>query len=467
MRKLVGLLVLASGTAGSLFACSSTDTTSPPVVDGGDGDSSTLDAGQNDADASCESCDAGDEDFVVPDASVVCETTPCVTSIVGSGDAYCALLDDGHVACWGANDFGQLGRDPEGNLDITTPALVEGLADVAEIGMSTDNTCARTKDGSVYCWGEAALVHMGAEPDAGEPPFGAAPTPTRQEAVPRAETLGVGTGFACVTVAGGQLSCWGTNERRELGRGPTEQSMVSPGAATLLESSVIAPIGGYGRTFVIAADGKVLSWGANTAFGRDNYLLGRDSSEDPNERPTVVPSLSRVRGLSTNFFHSCAVAGRFVECWGSNSGGQLGRGTFEDIPHLPARSILADVTDDDDADASITGHDVPVQVVTGRRHSCAVLGSGRVYCWGDAGSGRVLGAEVKTYAVRGTPTRIDGLSGPAVRLAASTGGTCALTRAGAVDCWGTNDRGQLGIGSIDTGPHPTPVRLSFPSPSPR
>jgi len=463
VRRLLILVTVASGTTGALFACSSTapSPAAPPAVDGGDADradAGDLDAGRADSEADA---DGGDEDYVVPDASVVCETSPCVIGIAGSWDGYCAILSDGRAACWGANDSGQLGKDPE-TSSVTTPSLVEGLTDVVELATNIENTCARTGDGTVYCWGQAALVHMGTAADASEPPFGVITTPTREAAVPPANSITVGGGFACVTVSDGSLSCWGTNERRELGRGTSEQSMLPPARATLVTRSAATAIGGLGRTFVIATDGSVLSWGANTAFGANNYLLGRDTSEDPNERPTLVRLLARVRDISTAFSHSCGVAGRFVECWGSNANGQLGRGTFEALSHLPGRTILADVTDDEDVDASTTGHDVPVQVVTGQAHSCAVLGSGRVYCWGSAGAGRVLGTQVNVGAVQGRPTRIDGFSGPVVRLAAGNGGGCALLRTGAVECWGSNDRGQLGMGSIDITPHPAPIRLTFP-----
>lgn len=480
MRKLgpgrhgmAALFVMAMGGAAILFACDSGDESSdPPVVDGHDasaadastGDSATAQPdARSDADASID-----DGDFTIPDASVVCTATPCARSISGVGDGFCVLLADGRVECWGANDNARLGQAPETD-SIPTPAIVAGVSDVRQIEVAVANTCARMADGSIRCWGDSDLLYAGQTPsDAGDLPWGLYPTPMNETAVAPGESITVGSGFACVKASGGSVTCWGANARLELGRGPTSGDLPSPPAkASLVTQPAASVVAGEGRTFVIAPDGHVLSWGTNKHFGRGNLLLGRDTSEDPNGEPTVVPLLARVRGISTGVSHSCAVAARHVDCWGGNGFGQLGLGSFDSNDHLPARTLLDWVTDSDDADAGkgagapTKEHDVPVQVAVGRQHSCAVLGSGRVYCWGNAGFGRLLGTAIESEAVHGTPTRIDGLSGPAVALAAGDNATCALLRSGAVECWGSNDRGQLGSGSKDVGAHPTPVRVSL------
>lgn len=464
-RALYGGAILVAALASSVFACSSEESVGAPSdVDAGD--AKGVDTGVNDAaslDATVEA-DAGgtDDSFVVPDSAVVCEVNPCVTSIAGGSDSFCAIFEDGRVACWGSNDSGQIGVDPMTN-SVVNPLVVEGLAGVTHVGITSDNACARTSDGSVHCWGSADLVRAGVLAESAEllPPFGAVPSPTKQDAVPPSTTLSLGSRYACVTHSDGALTCWGTNEYRELGRGVTEPwTMASPAEASLLGEQAVSVIAGMGRTFVLDAKGNVLSWGANTAFGSENFLLGRDTSEDPNEKPTLVPLLAGVRAIATTFWHSCAVAGRFIECWGANSNGQLGRGSFEDLAYLPGRSIAVDVADDE-LDAGANDHDVPVDVATGPLNTCAVFGSGRVYCWGNTGVTGILGSTPKPNTIRGVPTRIDGFGGNVVAIAAGNNTMCGLLRNGAVECWGTNDRGQLGIGSTDTLAHPVPSRVSF------
>lgn len=447
----------------ALFACASSDSDAPPTLgtDAGGADASTLLDGAADAMADAPNDDDGD--FAVPDSTVACAVTPCVTKLTGSADGYCAVTSDGRAQCWGSNFPAWLGVDPE-TTAVTKPSVVQGIAGITDLAMGGESTCARVTGGSVYCWGSLDLVQSGqVPPDGGDPAFGYTKTPMLVDAVPSAESISVGTGFACVRLVDGSLSCWGMNEHRELGRGVTDVSPAPPGKATLLGEPISAVVAAGARTFVITPKGDVLSWGSSTHFGGGNLLLGRDTSEDPSERPTRVPLLSRVRHVSSSFLHACAVAGRFVQCWGSNAAGQLGRGGFETLSYLPARTLLADVTDADDLDAGAPAspHDVPVEVVTGRNHSCTVLASGRVYCWGDSSVGRLLGSQVPARVTRGRPTRIDGFGGPVVALAAGISSTCALLRTGAVECWGANDVGQLGTGVTDVAPHPTPTRISF------
>jgi alpha-tubulin suppressor-like RCC1 family protein len=223
----------------------------------------------------------------------------------------------------------------------------------------------------------------------------------------------------------------------------------------------------------------VLSWGARGLRGPDpfgrpktlvDFLLGRDVSEDVDGIPTVVPRLARVRGLATSSVHACAVVGRDVQCWGSNELGQLGRGSFNPAPSvfqlppsfLPDISNLRFVADAEKTDGGVLEKDVPIQVAVADEHSCAVMGSGRVYCWGKKGSVGVLGSG-STEDINGTPTRIDGLSEPAVGIASAASSVCVLLRSGAVECWGANSQGQLGTGTTDDLPHPTPSRVVLPN----
>src|SRR5262245_60623238 len=66
----------------------------------------------------------------------------------------CALLGDGRVRCWGANDEGQLGDGSQ--VPRLGPTTVPGLEGVAEIGAASNHACARLRDGTVRCWGSGA-----------------------------------------------------------------------------------------------------------------------------------------------------------------------------------------------------------------------------------------------------------------------------------------------------------------------
>ena len=86
-----------------------------------------------------------------------------------------------------------------------------------------------------------------------------------------------------------------------------------------------------------------------------------------------------VQALSLGGRHTCALLSNGdVRCWGQNSYGQLGYGN-----KLPIG--------DDETPASVSavnvGGDV-VQVSAGESHTCALLATGEVRCWGAGATGR-------------------------------------------------------------------------------
>lgn len=84
------------------------------------------------------------------------------------------------------------------------------------------------------------------------------------------------------------------------------------------------------------------------------------------------------------------------------------------------------------------------RIAAGWAHSCAVTGSGGVRCWGANTEGQLGDG---TAAEQTGAVEVEGLSGPVAALSGSGNHTCALTTAGAVQCWGDNSRGQLGDGT--------------------
>jgi alpha-tubulin suppressor-like RCC1 family protein len=90
----------------------------------------------------------------------------------------------------------------------------------------------------------------------------------------------------------------------------------------------------------------------------------------------------------------------------------------------------------------------------GSSHTCAVVESGDVFCWGRNLYGQ-LGDGTLTQRET-TPVQVSGLTGVS-ELGAGLWHTCALTEAGEVFCWGHNDHGQLGDGT--TTDRARPVKL--------
>jgi alpha-tubulin suppressor-like RCC1 family protein len=119
-----------------------------------------------------------------------------------------------------------------------------------------------------------------------------------------------------------------------------------------------------------------------------------------------------------------------VKCWGDNFVGELGNDS-SDESHVPV-------------DVSGLGSGAST-VAVGTSHSCALMTSGGVKCWGLNFNGQLGDGGI--VQLRRVPGDVVGLSG--IAALASNGNTvCALTGAGGVKCWGANDSGQIGDNSI-------------------
>jgi len=156
-------------------------------------------------------------------------------------------------------------------------------------------------------------------------------------------------------------------------------------------------------------------------------------------RPVAVKGGLHFQMVSAGFDHSCGVTTQDqVYCWGSNSRGQLGDGSFSD-------------------------HTTPVPVAgqlrfsfvsAGYIHTCAIHLQGGAFCWGNNGNGR-LGDGTTTERL--TPTPVFGVL-VFKRIAAGGFHTCGVTTDNHAYCWGRNEQGQLGDGTLSS--RHKPVRVA-------
>ncbi|MBK7201880.1 RCC1 repeat-containing protein [Candidatus Amarolinea dominans] len=94
--------------------------------------------------------------------------------------------------------------------------------------------------------------------------------------------------------------------------------------------------------------------------------------------------------------------------------------------------------------ADATTAAIGAAVNAGADHTCAVTADGGVKCWGVNDRGQLGDG---TTEQRGAPVDVSGLMSGVVAVSAGRGHTCALTTAGGVKCWGSNEFGQLGDGT--------------------
>jgi alpha-tubulin suppressor-like RCC1 family protein len=118
----------------------------------------------------------------------------------------------------------------------------------------------------------------------------------------------------------------------------------------------------------------------------------------------------RAIALAAGDYHTCALLDDgSVRCWGLGEDGQLGLGSRTNVG-------------DDETPANVANVDLgeaATQIAAGPYHTCAVLASGKVRCWG-AGS-----ADWPAYDL-----------GVVLKLASGRMGTCAVLRDAPVRCWG-------------------------------
>jgi len=286
-----------------------------------------------------------------------------------------------------------------------------------------------TASGGVSCWGDDSTFQLGDGRKVG------IPTPV--------SVVGLSSGVAaistsifhtCAVTTAGAAQCWGYNVFGQLGDGTTNNSSV-PVPVAGASSGVTAISTGYFFTCALDSSGAVLCWGDNVVG-----QLG-DGTTTNRAAPTAVTGLSSgVAAISTHNYHTCALttAGG-VQCWGDNSNGELGDGTTNNsaVP-VPVAGLSSGVA----------------AISAGAYHSCALNTSGGVLCWGYNHYGQ-LGNGANSDSL--VPVAVTGLSSGVTAIYAGELHTCALTSAGAVMCWGSNDSGQLGNGTTTDSAIPVPV----------
>ncbi len=221
---------------------------------------------------------------------------------------------------------------------------------------------------------------------------------------------------------------------------PTMSPTTSPTAAGPTAGPAEAVSAGSAYVCAIIPGGDVKCFGQN-----DNGNLGDGTKVSSYTGDAVTALISgKATSVSTGHYHTCVILDSgALECMGYNNYGQLGTGSTTLRYPTPVAVDL--------------GGAKAIDVKLSNWHSCVALDNGGVKCMGWNGHGS-LGNGSNTLSR--TPVDVVGLSGKAIGLGGSLsyGHTCAVISGGGVDCWGTNNEGQLGDGTKgNTRNSPKPV----------
>ncbi len=381
----------------------------------------------------------------------------------------CAVTLDGIVKCWGWGGLGQLGC--LSSLTRRTPVEVPGTHTAREVWAEGTLTCVGHSDGSVSCSGAPSLAVIPLETWSGSSlspvqPFVDFSSGGSHECVVRADSevacvgentagqLGLPLGTAWTTlltnvpglrdvravVAGsastyailgnGELWGWGANQKSELGIGRAGEP---EGPVRILVQAHQVASRGDSACAVSGADRSVLCWGDNS---RGELGLGRLAGATAPER-VALPGPTR--SLDAGAAHYCAaLEDGSLWCWGLNESGQLGDGGTQKS-WLPVR-----VPQIDDA----------LEVAVAQTFSCVRRRGGAVSCAGSNAFGELGSASEESMSSRFV--EVSGLT-DAIAIRAGSRHACALRERGGVSCWGSDERGQLGLGTRIEEREPTPV----------
>ena len=378
----------------------------------------------------------------VPDTKpreVACAKSPCalqLSRIEGRKSAsggFCVLLDDGTVACWGDNWDGGLGRN---TTELSSPIVqrVTGLTHVK----SLEKTCAIDEAGVAWCWGGGPFLQSttSAATTQRTPVELPIPAPVKRLSFAYDDEAAVG----CAEVDTG-FYCWGTNLYGHLGGqvpGASTSQVLGLQEFALPPGAPITKLKVSHAAFVLREDGSVLSWGSRITIGRASSF-----SPDPEPYPMDLAPISALDSIEDN---ACAVSNGVGYCWGAPMSHLFNLAMSRALPRaIEMPEPIVDVSTS------------MVAPETGGERVCAVGVSGAVYCLGYNGEGQ---AGDPSFEDAVHPVAVQGLPAPAVTVKITTNTSCALLTTGRVFCWGANSSGGLGQGEpVDSSATPLEVKL--------
>lgn len=369
-----------------------------------------------------------------------------VTIGIGGGVYHSvALKNDGTVAAWGDNTYGQVTGTATPNLTaIANPVAVTGLSGLTTIAAGGLHTLALKSDSSVLAWG-AGKTNVANTANVGQSIIPAGLTAVTASAIVLANTTGlintVNLAATNINIVAGMFV---TGPAFTVGAGAKIVSkdatgliltLSVPNANTVLTTApltfstgVVAIAAGYYHSLALRSDGTVVGWGSNTS-GQTTI----PAELSPFSRPGTVPAnptgtantMTVTAVTSALVFPGMAVTG---------PAGTVGAGAVvvsKDPTGLILTLSVPNAVNTVATSTTFTFTPAPVvAIAAGNDHTVALKSDGTVTAWGRN--------------VEGQTTIPTGLTGVAA-IAAGGDTSYALKTNGQVVAWGDNANGQATV----------------------
>ena len=354
-----------------------------------------------------------------------------VLSVRAIENRTCAILTDKNMKCWGTNNSSVLGLDHVyelgANRSITTQGPVDIGSPVSDISTGPNTTCVMI-EGKIKCWGWNRELMLGSNTPMLVGSSGKIyEIPFLNSSFEISQVSHNSDNEMCGVTLTGQLKCWG--------RSRTIENAIDINFSS--EKEILQVEVGLAHNCALQQGGKVKCWGGNNygqlGVGNTNALSNPNNAES-------ISFKEDIKAIGVGLEHSCAIsiAGR-VYCWGRNNLGQLGYGH--------TRTIGDDETLGN-IDAVSLG-ELALQISVGESHSCALLESGSLRCWGKNSGGQLGYYNSNTIGDNEHPSSVSSISFgiPIKQVSAGSDYTCAVLENGELKCWGDGAQGRLGNGN--------------------
>ena len=324
----------------------------------------------------------------------------------------CALLENSKVKCWGSNRYGQLGLGHSNTIgnqanEITNLPSVDLGHNAKAIAVGNRHTCALLNNDHIKCWGANNRGQLGYGTKGGSIGDASGEMGSNLSFVGgnnfKAKAISAGRDLTCAIMTDDNVKCWGLNTSGQLGQdheetiGDSSNEVSNLNAIRLNQGAKAITTGAY-HACAVLMDDSAKCWGYN-AYGQlgqgHTRSIGNNSGEIVGLQAIDFGSNLTVKAIQAGTFHTCALlSDDNMRCWGPNNSGQLGIGDT-----TGSKKLIGD-SSGELADTLLnlpSGTNRRVTIISaGGRNSCFVLDNGDVKCWGHNWAGQLGQGTIST-----------------------------------------------------------------------